>query len=245
MQRIDTSLSYSTVALITGIGLLIMAVTAFFAVDSVTQVETLLDQAKGAEAAPFLRRGLLAWMIILIDDVLVAWGLWVLLRPVDAGLSLLTAWFRLIYVVFLGIGMAVLVQALLLTETTAAEALSQADLAWLVQSFQEIWSMGLFVFGVHLLGLGYLCLRSGVVPKGISILILLAALGYGIVTGGHLASAGFAAYESTIEMIFMLPMIAGELGLAIWFILRHKRLATIWPAPSPQSVSESDSKIPA
>ena len=41
--------------------------------------------------------GILCNLITLIEDVVIAWALYVLLIPVNRALSLLTAWFRLMY----------------------------------------------------------------------------------------------------------------------------------------------------
>jgi hypothetical protein len=40
---------------------------------------------------------ILCYMVTFIEDVVIAWALYVLLAPVNRSLSLLTAWFRLVY----------------------------------------------------------------------------------------------------------------------------------------------------
>lgn len=214
----------SNVALLTGCSLLIMAVAAFFATDALGKLELALEDPAQAVDTWLLRKSILSWLVILIADVLVAWGLYEMLKSVNQGLSLLTAWFRLIYVAILAIGIGFLLYGKVVMDT--AEAFDAQVLLLQIEGFNESWSFGLIVFGFHLIGLGYLCWRSGFVPKIFGVLILLAALGYLIVHGGLLVIEGFEPYQTTLEMIFMLPMIAGELGLAVWLLIKRKHLPT-------------------
>ncbi|AZO95310.1 DUF4386 family protein [Halocella sp. SP3-1] len=38
-----------------------------------------------------------SFFIVLILDIVVAWGLYILLKPVNKNISLLSTWFRLVY----------------------------------------------------------------------------------------------------------------------------------------------------
>ncbi len=40
-----------------------------------------------------------------VADLLIAWALYIFFRNLSRDLSLLTAWFRLVYTVFLGVGL--------------------------------------------------------------------------------------------------------------------------------------------
>ena len=89
-------------ALIAGLGLLIMATMAPFAefyVKSKLIVWGDIEQtAKNILANQGLFvTGILCYLITFICDVLVAWAFYVFLCPVNRSLSLLTAWFRLVY----------------------------------------------------------------------------------------------------------------------------------------------------
>lgn len=139
---------------------------------------------------------------------------------------MLTAWFRLIYSIILGIAISNLVLSLLLLNR-GNELFSEIEndqmvpmVLFFINGFKEIWSFGLIIFGLHLLGLGYLTFKSGVVPKVWSILLTFAALGYIITNVGSLLLSTFENYKHTIEILFILPMILGEMGLAIWLLLK-------------------------
>ena len=69
------------------------------------------------------RVGIATWMVILAADVVVAWALYVLLAPASEGLSLLTAWVRLVYVAVAAVAMVNLLSVLdILSSTDDVEA---------------------------------------------------------------------------------------------------------------------------
>ncbi|MDY7028453.1 MAG: DUF4386 domain-containing protein, partial [Spirochaetota bacterium] len=164
--------------------------------------------------------------VILLTDVIVAWALYLYFEPVNRGLSLLCGWLRLSYAGILGIAIACLVIVLVLiggAGSVSAPLSGQLSLsaraAILIGGFDEIWSVGLVVFGGHLLLLGYLALVSGFVPRVISILLLIAAVSY---VGIPLSYLLLPAYEGAIgvaEKILSVPMTA-ELVFAVWLLIR-------------------------
>lgn len=172
---------------------------------------------------------ILGWIIIMIADILVAWAFYVFLEPVNKNLSLLGAWLRLTYSAILAISILTLIFVLLLTGNTNGFSTltieqTQAFMMLFLDAFQFIWSMGLIVFGGHLLIVGYVALKSDVIPKVISILLLLASIGYIII---HLSKMFLPQYEAvitTLNFIFTIPMIVGELGFGIWLLLRGGKI---------------------
>jgi len=46
--------------------------------------------------------GIAGWLVILTADAVVAWALYVFLKPINKSLSLLAAWFRVIFVAIFG-----------------------------------------------------------------------------------------------------------------------------------------------
>jgi hypothetical protein len=177
------------------------------------------------------RFGILGWLVILICDVLAAWGLYVYLQATHPSLSLLTAWFRLTYVALLGVALLSQIQVLPLLQgseffANGESAYLQNQALLLMEGFTSMWSLGLIVFGAHLLGLGYLAYQASDIPKVLGILILLAGLGYLLVHGGSLLAPQAAVFHSILETIFLLPMIAGELGLGIWLLWKGGKKPT-------------------
>lgn len=161
----------------------------------------------------------------MITDILVAWAFYVFLEPINQKLSLLGAWLRLTYSAILGIAILNLIVVLLLTGNTIDFSSlkieqTQAIMMLFLEAFQWIWSMGLVVFGGHLLIVGCVALKSDIIPKVIGILLLLASIGYMII---HLSKIFLPQYEgviTTLNYVFTIPMIVGELGFGIWLLLR-------------------------
>jgi hypothetical protein len=220
-------ISIRTAAIIAGLSIIIMAIAAGF---SVGYVESMLIIPEDAIATAtnlntsqtLYLSGISAWVLIFICDLTAAWGLYIFLKKVNKKQSLITAWLRVIYAVFLEIAIYKMFLILLLVnaEGFAATRETGAEILNLNNEFQSIWSNGLIVFGLHLLGLGYLVIKSGFAPKILGILLLIGGIGYIIIHGGNIIIPGFENYKSTIEMIFMLPMIFGELGLGVWLLAR-------------------------
>lgn len=221
-------------ALTAGISLIIMTLASFFSYGYVHG--TLVVQGNASAtfnnivASINLFKGeIVGWIIIMITDILVAWALYVFLEPINKGLSLLGAWLRLIYSAILGISISNLIFVLLLTENTIGSSSltieqTQSFIMLFLDAFHFIWSMGLVVFGGHLLIVGYVALKSYFIPKVISILLILASIGYIVV---HLSKMFLPQYDGVItalNFVFTVPMIVGELGFGIWLLARGGKL---------------------
>ena len=107
------------------------------------------------------RIGICSILIVLICDVVVAWALYAFLKQVNKSLSLLTAWFRLVYAVMLGIALLNYVIVLILLNSADYLAVFDTDqmhaqVLLFINTFYDTWGIGLIVFGFHLLILGYI-----------------------------------------------------------------------------------------
>lgn len=222
-------------ALIAGVGYLVIFVLAIFANFFVRTglVET-GDAAATAtnimESEGLFRAGLVAFLIIFLVDVAVAWGLYILFRSTQRDLSLLTAWFRIVYTVFLGVALIfffVVLQLLgdagPLAAFDPAQLEAQALLS--LDAFNYTWLIGLAAFGVHLILLGWLALASGVVPRLLGFVLMLAGAAYIVDTVAHGVLANYADVETLFLAIVAIPSVIGELWLAIWLLLRGGRQA--------------------
>lgn len=133
--------------------------------------------------------GMLIYFTTFVADVVVAWALYVLLVPVNRSVSVLTAWFRLVYTVIAFVallklfsGFRLLNEPHYLTAFGADQLHAQVQL--LLSSFRYEWSLGLVLFGIHLCLLGYLVYRSGYIPRILGILLAIAGFCYVIYSLG-------------------------------------------------------------
>lgn len=217
-------------ALTAGTALMIMVLAAFFSYgfahanllvqgDANATFQNIVSQNN------LFKAEILGWMIILICDIVVAWSCYIFLKPIDQNLSLLGAWLRLAYATILGIAILNLLFVLLFSNSTddfpgfTPNQLGVQVMLYL-KAFDSMWSVGLIVFGGHLLIVGMLALRSNSVPKWIGILLLIASIGYILI---HLCKLFFEDYEAIrriLEFAFTVPMTAGETGFGLWMLFR-------------------------
>src|SRR5271170_6639106 len=113
---------------------------------------------------------ILCYLISFIGDVVIAWALYFLLAPVNRAVSLLMAWFQLVYAamaLYATLNLTTVFHLLttpdFLTAFGAGPLHAQVQL--LLHSFRYDWSFALLIFGIHLVLLGYLIYRSGYIPR--------------------------------------------------------------------------------
>ncbi len=171
------------------------------------------------ESETSFRLGAMAFLGIFVIDVVVAWALWVLFRPVHRDLSLLAAWFRLTYTVVLGAALGFLYAALWLTG--APDALGEANddaILLALQTFDFTWVAGLAAFGAHLIVVGVLMLKASG-PRWIAWLLLAAGAAYIVDAVAHLVLANYEASANLFLVIVALPSVIGEMSFAVWLLL--------------------------
>ncbi|WP_100402652.1 DUF4386 domain-containing protein [Bacillus sp. FJAT-42315] len=222
-------------ALTAGISLVIMTLAAFFSYGFAHESLVVPGDAEATfhnitSSTTLFKAEIIGWIIILISDIVVAWAFYLFIKPIHQSLSLLGAWLRLTYATILGMAILNLIFVLLLTINTDYLSLLKTDqlqalIMLFLQAFESIWSIGLIIFGGHLMIVGYLAFKSENIPKVISILLLVASIGYIVI---HLGKAFLPQYDeviSILNLVFIVPMIAGELGFGIWLLFRGGKLS--------------------
>lgn len=152
-------------------------------------------------------------LLIIILDLLVSYTLYQYFKNDNKAVSLVSTLFRIIYTIVFGVATSFLVKNLDLSESSNELLISNFQL------FQLIWNAGLIIFGVHIFLVGVLMKLHKQIPRILWYLTLLAGISYIVV---HLLKLTFAqsGITSTLAVILALPMALGELGLAIWLIIK-------------------------
>ncbi|MAW81056.1 MAG: hypothetical protein CMI63_12530 [Parvularcula sp.] len=171
------------------------------------------------------RLAIAAFFIVLVCDVFIAWSLYLILKKTDPNLSLLAALFRLTYTVA-QIGVLLnLVNALEfvgVAETPGAlAAISQA--AWpyyFLTAHNTGFTLTLIFFGLHLLLLGHLIVRSSFLPSLIGILVMVAGTGYIIDGFDEILGLGYGGIPNAGLYVVILPALLGEGALMLWLLIR-------------------------
>ena len=153
-----------------------------------------------------VRFGILAFLITVVFDVIVAWALYELYK--GHVLNLPSTLFRMMHAAIMGVAIFALPQVLSLD--------SNAAIMQQVNIFNTIWLIGLFFFGIHLMFLARI-IRN---PKLIALLLLLAGLMYMVDTCAHFLLPNYSDYASIFLAMVAIPSILGEISFAIWLLAR-------------------------
>ena len=215
---------------IAGISYLIIFFSAIFA-NFIAIENIVVPGDPGATFANLLqsetvfRLAILSFIITIIFDVVVAWALWVLLKPVHKNMSLFAAWFRLVHAIVFAVGLYHLVAVIRISfgdatiyNLTESESASQVMLYF--TRFNDTWLIGLIFFGIHLIALGYLLLKSKLAPKFIPILLYIAGIGYMIDSTAGLLVPNYGDMEILSTIIVVIPGVVGELAFTIWLLVK-------------------------
>ncbi|MBL8096385.1 MAG: DUF4386 domain-containing protein [Anaerolineales bacterium] len=208
-------------ALIAGLGLLAMIILApfanFYVLESLVVPGDAQATTANLMASPgLLRLGIAAFLAVVLLDVIVAWALYDLLAPVSQSVARLAAWFRVAYAAVYAVALASLLSALRLTaelgDLTALDpAFLQAQVMLALNGFNTIWNLGLALFGMHLLIVGALVLRSNTIPRWLGVVVAIAGLGYLVDSFGRLLLP-------SVDLGFVMITFFGEALFMVWLL---------------------------
>ena len=153
-----------------------------------------------------VRFGILAFIITVVFDVVVAWALYELYKKHP--LSGISTYFRMMHAAIMGV--AIFALPLALGASTGQEILKQVDI------FNIIWLIGLFFFGIHLILLGRIIRK----PRIIAIFLGIAGVVYMIDTGAHFLLPNYEAYSTFFLALVAIPSIVGEMSFSIWLLAK-------------------------
>ncbi len=219
-RRSDANHSVGKASTIAGVGLLLMSVLSaigyLFAVKGLVVPGDAAGTAKRvADHEGLFRFGVVSLYLVAVLDVVVAWALYRVFKPVSVALSKLAAWLRVAYAGVFVVAISQLVGVFSLH----AQALRH------INSFTNIWDAGLVVFGLNLFVLAYLAYRSGYVPRVLSVLLGIAGSGYVFDTVVRSLVRGSSSDVAAITGM-------GEFVFALWLVSRGRRI----------TVSDSESR---
>jgi Domain of unknown function (DUF4386) len=148
--------------------------------------------------------------------------LYVLLKSVSETLSLVAALSRLSMAVVQGVNVLIGFAALLLLSGAGyLTVFVPEQLHALALLFLDLRNDGEFVweafFGIHLLVLGYLFVRSGYIPRILGVMVVIASSGYLIESFGNFL---FPDYQAVFEWIVIALAVVPEVSLALWLLIQ-------------------------
>ncbi len=164
------------------------------------------------------RLGIAAFVLVLFFDVLISWALFVLLQPVDARLSLLSALMRLFYTAVFAVVLFDLVDALAMVSTDGPPS---ATLIYeRLEAFQTGFTISLIYFGLHLVLLGGLIIRAPFLPSLIGIGLIIAGVAYTLDGFGAILVSDYGPYGGIAAMLVIVPALIAEGAACLWLLIR-------------------------
>jgi hypothetical protein len=213
----QTHVSLKAAALISGLCLLLMVIAAPIA--EMHAYPKLIVRGNVADTIMNLsaNRGLFnltvfCYLLTFVLDIIVAWSLYVYLKPINPELSLLTALFRFVYTIIASVALLNLVSAYRTVYVSTVFPLDglnkNLQVAQYLNAFKSQWYFGLVFFSLHLALLGVLVIKSFYVPKILGILLIITGIGYSLTTFKPFffpdTNIDFASFTFYGEIIFML-----------------------------------------
>lgn len=197
-------------ARITGLSYVIVFFAAIFANFGVLEALSKAPMATVQTGGFFVRAGILAFLITVVFDVVIAWALQLLFE--HHPLTLLSTLFRMMHAAIMGV--AIFALPLALKAQTAASILKQVDL------FNTIWLIGLFFFGIHLLLLSQMLKQIRQFPLWIRFMLGCAGLMYMVDTAAHFMLVNYSDYATVFLTLVALPSMLGEMSFALWLLFK-------------------------
>jgi hypothetical protein len=181
-----------------------------------------------AASEALFRLSIVGDLLIYVCDIVLFWGLYVILKRVNKDVALLAAFFRLVETAILGVTTLTAFIALrLLSGADYLRVVDIAQLQALARGFLSVYGIGLSV-GFVFLGLGsavfaYLWLKSRYIPRGLAWLGIFASLLMAIMS---LVTMVFPVVWDRVGMAYMMPMGLYEVGLGLWLLIRGIKAPT-------------------
>ena len=221
---------YLTIAVCGGFSIGYVPSQIIVAGDAATTAANLMDQLG------LFRLGVLADSAVILLEIAITVILYQMFRTTSPRLALIAMVSRLGMIVVMGINLLLWVMPYVLL--TGSMRLSPTDGQAFAQIFFEAHALGILVwqlfFGAHLLALGWIILRSRLVPHLLGCGLFIGAFGYLIQGLVELTFTDVAALDVTIIGLLTIVTLS-ELGFGFWLLVRGLRSTASQSNSSPQT----------
>jgi hypothetical protein len=211
----------------------VVIATGFF---SLAYVPSQVNLVGGAEAVArnimanqsLYRLDVMSWLINQVAFLLLVFALYRLLHTVHRDAAVVMVVFVLVSVPISLIAVSYRLDALyLLSSEPLLRAIviesRQAMMTQSIDAYGNVMLIAQLFWGLWLLPLGYLVVKSGMVPKVLGVLLMLGCVGYLIDVTGDLLYPHYS--ETPLSQFVTLPASAGEIGLCLWLLIKGVREA--------------------
>ena len=212
---------------VSGFAYLLIFITGFYANFSVLETMVMPSDPE-TTVKNFMQyhtqvgQGILAFVAMLAFDMILVFTLFYVTKKVSRKMSAIASGFRLLHAIGFGMALMYLIEIYQITDRPLGMDVPelQDTVMSLLLKFDEIWAIGLLLFGIHLAFLGYLSFKSDLVPKSMGYLLFLAAMGYLVSCTAQLLMPNYVEYEQGFELLVMVFGVVGELAFTIWLLIK-------------------------
>lgn len=175
-----------------------------------------------ADSQALFRFSIVGDLLVYVCDIVLFWGLYVILKRINKDVALLAAFFRLVETAIIGVTTLTAFIALrLLSGADYLQAINAPQLQALARGFLSIYGIGLSV-GFVFLGIGsavfsYLWLKSRYIPRALAALGIFSSL---LLATMSLVTLVFPIVWDRVGMAYMMPMGLYEVGLGVWLLVK-------------------------
>jgi len=216
-------------ARVAGLLYVLIAIFGGFAIGYVPSVVFTFGDASANAASMLaneglLRLGIFADMMVIVFEVTITAILYTLFRPVSAAGAMIAMLARFGMIVVMALNLVnYLVPLHLLSGAEYLGGFSQDELqAWALM-FLEIHEMGVYAwqifFGVHLVALGWLVLKSGFFPRILGWAVIVGSFGYSLQSVEKFVLPGNEPLGFAVIGLLTIVTL-GEVSLGLWMLIR-------------------------
>lgn len=164
----------------------------------------------------------MCYFVNFIEDIIIAWALYYLLAPVNRAVSALASLFQLVYATMVlgaALNMATVYRMLTTPEYTTTFGSTQlhAQVNLLLHTFRYDDALGLVLFGIHLVLVGVLIIRSTYMPWWLGVLLVIDGLGWVVYE-----LQPYLIPNINVDALFV--TFVGELVFMLWLLIMGWRI---------------------
>lgn len=221
-----------------GLLYLIVVVTGIFSLAYVPSRIPLTGNASAVSdsilaSLPLFRLGVAAFIVKQVAFLLLPLALYRLFQLTSRTMATLMVALAVASVPIALVSLAGRLDALsLLTDPRYSAAMSpqqlQAEVMLAISSYRNGMLITTLFWGLWLLPLGYLILKSALLPKVLGVLLVLGGIGYAVIVFGELLLPG--QLEGGVWRFVTLPASVGEIGTCLWLLIVGVRRHRAGPA---------------
>ena len=225
-------MSLRNISLLSGIAYLLIFITGIYANFAVLEPMISWQDAERtyqvlSENQNTFQVAVWAFALMLAFDYFLVWGLYRLFVHAETKGALLASALRLINVIFFVIAWFNLVRVKDLLGVPLGSDAPNLAVMDLLNRFDAIWLAGLVFFGLHLLVLSRLVLKSPIVLRFIGVLLAIAGIGYVVDSCAQWWVPNYEDFEAVFSLVVIIPGVVGELSLTLFLLFFARRFESV------------------